>query len=1060
MSKLKNKFSFVFLIFSFFVSSSSYAVEDLEEAKDCLTATEISNKYGNYVKGDNSIDMYKSCGGHLEPIDFRFKSVATSIIDKETFAEMKSTVANRGGDFDRMVGYFDDNVPLQNYVEILMPISILLVAFLLIMFAVFWKNQSALKGAMIALLFGILAYEGTKVPEYAVRVWMYATAQYNHLLYSKHNVDKNIELFENSNLLAPSITLIEDQHKQLSGFLHLTEAINVATGNSITSSTYGSNLEVDFDFRHSGGNDIDEPSVAEYFEQQNACLAKDRVEADSNFELNFETWSDEGIGSYIVTGTHLLDIPSEANFVNGGETHDYNCADSSFGYEQSFAKVQNNALNIAQNFIQGKTAKHINAETSLFEDFKSTQSQDLNFMENEFQKVDLVFGSIQQNITGKLALSYAAAKEAQATHTDFKNTATYKSLVEDFKKISMPVFKYEGQQNFTTTELAELNALKLFTASFSLLFTEGDEDPKLRHSVNGWHFIQPFVEKTIRMQMAVDCALQDRTNGKGKSTYSFKEEYAYRWNAMDKNIKNSAMNDIGGGFDSACFIIEDGIMTATYADPALVDFHNKEIAARAQAVEILLSAMSNGILTATMSNNNELWEDAKIEYLNKIRPNLQSINESNLGFLKMKSQLESVYASTEDIYTFETSVPLKQLTLPQHFYNFNRFSNDVVTTEDMVRIIGSKRLEPYKLDTVFTADIKESIEQPTSNGFSWKELGASKLFKEALATGECPIQDKNGICKSNLQELNYQSTNKLIKIEMAAVAMQTMIKAIRFGGDAIGDVANTADQTVIGDVKGPHTLLIWFGKGAHAIAVAIDSTLGWIFDLLVVLIGLMIFAGKLAQHLPLITELVLIVYQNIFFIAPILLLPIIPVIETVIGVVKNFSGVEQNTFKFDGTIMLLKVYIRLIIMYFALNVFIFINYNPSVGSAVYHLVSSNFKDTGYIAFFIQNMLLSISYIWALFKSIPIINDLEDYILRLLNIATTATFNEANSFMNTLISFGGGKLFGHISRTNKLSNVAVAKGSEKIGNSINKGINNYKKRGRDNEKLGRALDTEH
>ncbi|XNJ88758.1 hypothetical protein AB6C47_018130 [Vibrio cyclitrophicus] len=1059
MSKLKNKFSFVFLIFSFFVSSFSYAVEDLEEAKDCLTATEISNKYGNFVKGDDSIDMYESCGGHLQAIDFRFLSVATAIIDKETFAEMKSTVAHLGGDFDRMVDYFDDNVPLQNYVEILMPISMVLIGFALTMYAVFSKNQSALMGVAIAILFAILAYAGTKVPEYAVRGWMYATAQYNHLLYSKHNVDRNIEFFENNNLLAPSITLIEDQHKQLSGFLHLTEAINVATGNSITSSTYGSKLEVDFDFRHSGGNDIDEPSVAEYFEQQNACLAKDRVEADSNFELNFETWSDEGIGSYIVTGTHLLDIPSEANFVNGGETHDYNCSDSSFGYEQSFAKVQNNALNIAQNFIEGKTAKHMNAETSLFEDFKSTQSQDLNFMENEFQKVDLVFGSIQQNITGKLALSYAAAKEAQATHTDFKNTETYKTLVEDFKKISMPVFKYEGQQNFSTTELAELNALKLFTASFSLLFTEGNEDPNLRHSVNGWHFIQPFVEKTIRMQMAIDCALQDRTNGNGTSMYSFKEEYAYRWNAMDKNIKNSAMSSIGGHFDSACFIIEDGVMDATYADPALVDIHTQEISARAQAVEILLSAMSNGILTATMSNNNELWEDAKIEYLNKIRPNLQSINESNLGFLKMKSQLESVYASTEDIYTFETSVPLKQLTLPQHFYNFNRFSNDVVTTEDMDRI--SHSLEPYKLDTVFTADVNKSIEQTTSNGFSWKELGASKLFKEALATGECPIQDRNGICKSNVQELNYQSSNKLIKIEMPAIAMQTVIKAARFGGDAIGDVANTADQTVIGDVKGPHTLLIWFGKGVHALAVAIDSTLGWIFDLLVVIIGIMIFAGKLAQHLPLITELVLTVYQHIYLIVPILLLPIVPVIEVIQGSIRTISGVQNNAFNFDGTIMLLKVGIlRWIIFYVALNVFIFINYNPAVGSAVYHLVSSNFKDTGYIAFFIQNMLLSISYIWVLFKSIPIINDLEAYILRLLKVDTTPTFNETNSFMNTLISFGGGRLFGHISRTNKLSNVAVEKGSQKIGSSIHKGVNTYKNRGSDTENLGKALDTEH
>ncbi|MCK8072451.1 hypothetical protein [Vibrio sp. 1CM23M] len=1059
MNKIRKQFSFLFLIFSIFATSFSYAVEDLEESKDCLTATELSSKYGNFQEGDNDLSMYESCGAHLMPNDFRLLSVLPSIIDKETFEKISPLVESFGGDSEEMSGYFKDNMPLQNYIEVLLPITMFIIGFIALISSIVGENKSKLKGVAYTVLFAILTYAGTRAPELAARSWTYATAYYNHLLYSNHDVEKNIQRFDSNAQLDLKSSIIEDQHKQLANFLHITEAINIATGNSITSNTYGTDIKVDFDLMYSGSNDISEPSVAEFFKQNAACLSKDRVETDSDFELNFKTWSDDGIGSKIITGASILDIPYRAEFKNGGETKDYNCGDSRFGLEQSFATIQNNALNIAQNFIQEKTAQNINAETTALEDFKSMQSQDLNYMENEFEKVDAAFGGIQQNLTGKLALAFAAAKEAQVSKTDFKNTSTYKSLVSDFEKIATPVFKYEGQQNFTTTELAEMNALKSFMASFSMLFSEGVEDDVLKHRVNGWHFIQPFVEKTVRMQMAVDCALQDRSNGNGKSMFSFKEEYANRWNAMDKGIKNSTMTSIGNGSDYACFVLEDGMLNASYANPLLIESNKEEIAARAQAIEILLSAMTNGILNATVSNNNEMWAEAKIEYLNKIRPTLHSVSESQLGFLKMKRDMENVYASVEEIYTYDTSVPLKALTDPQYFFNYNRFSDDIVTNEDMFQSINDRKLEPYKLDTIFS-NTDSDIQQASVGGFSWKSIGANKMIRELLSTGSCPILNKDGICLSSLQELNYTSTNQMIDVEIWAVMIQKTISLIRFGGDRIGESADTADHTIIGDVKGPQKLLIWLGKGIHGIAVMIDSTLGWVFDFIVVIIGLMILAGKLAQHLPLITDLVLTLYQHIYIVVPILLIPIVPVIDVTKSVSSSVSGDKSGSLKFDGTIMLAKVFfVRGLILYVAIEVFTFINTSPAVGSAVYHLVSSIFNNDGLIYFWIQNMIMSVSYIWALFKSIPIINDLEAYMLRLLNVETTPTFNETNTFVAGLIGFGGGRLFSNITRANSMSNVATQKSAEILGDGINKRVAAYKTQNSLNQGQKKELDSD-
>ncbi|EIV8508235.1 hypothetical protein MA785_000830 [Vibrio parahaemolyticus] len=1062
MENIFKKLSFLFLIFTLSIANAFAATDNkLEETKDCLTPVEISNKFGNFTEGDHDISMYKTCDSFIEKVDSKFLNVATAIIDKTTFDKLEPVVTSLGGDHEELRSYFKDHVPLQDILIVTANIAVVIISIFLFYIAIDSALNGALKGVITVLACVVMYFASSNLPEYATRAWLFGVSKVNNLIYEMHEIERNVQYFDGNNKLEPALSVIDKQYKTLSQMLHLGVAVDVATGNSITKSTYGSNIIVDTNGTYLGGFDIGQPTVAEFFEQNDECLAKDRVETSSNYEFNVKTWSDTGMLRFIPTDARVIDIPYRASFHNGGETHKYDCGDDAFGNEQAFMTIQSNNLNIAQNFVQGKTADIINGDTTMIENMASIISNKLFYIEEELEKVDVVFGSIQQNITGKIALAYAAAKEAQVKNDNYRNTNTYQNLVSDFENIARPVFIYSGEENFTTTEVAEINALKLFQASFSMLFTEGSEDEVLEQHVNGWHYLKPFVEKTVRMQMAVDCAKQTKSNGNGSSTYAFREEYAGRWNAMDKSsVKNKTMTDIGGGFDYACFVMEDGYMNAEYSDPALIEENERDINARAQAIEIMMSALTKGVFNASQSNNDQMWKDAKLEYLNNIRPTLQSVIESQFGFLDMKRQMENVYASVGEIYTYDIKVPVKELTQSQFFFNHNRFSSDVVTEEDMKNTIESRGLKSYSLSTIFNADTDVKFSE-IDTGFSIGDIGITSMLREFISSGDCPVKGKNGSCKASLQELNYTSTDKIEDMAIYFTVISKTIKMTRYFGEGVGDMADTADNTVVGKVPGPQKLLIWMGKAMKAIAIAVDVTLGWMLDLVVGLVWLLVLAGKLARYMPLITEIVLHVYMVIYFVVPLCLLPIIPVIEVFKSAVRKFLG-EQQPMNFKGTIMLIKVStIRWIVFYLAIKLLVFINTSPAIGGAIYHMVIGAFpkNNTGIMMFFMQNITLSLVYIWAIWKTVPIVNELENQILRLMNVAAESMFKETESFMKIITTVGLTKLHGYITQGNRSVNVGVQKGSEKVGASVNKAIKAYRKKQTSNPQQARAVDVD-
>ncbi|HHE0437771.1 TPA: hypothetical protein ACN35C_004630 [Vibrio parahaemolyticus] len=1062
MENIFKKFSFLFLIFTLSIANAFAATgNELEETKDCLTPIEISSKFGNFKDGDNDTSMYKPCGGFILPVDSKFLIVATAIIDKQTFDKLEPAVTLLGGNHEEQRAFFKDHVPLQDVIVVSAMFSAFVIFIALFYIAIDSALSGVLKGVLTTLAFGLVFSQTFYLPEYSVRAWLFGVSQYNKQIYELHEIDRNIEFFNTDNKLEPALTTIDKQYKALNQMLHLGTAVDVATGNSITKSTYGSSIIVDTNGTYLGGLDIGQPTVKEFFEQNDECLAKDRVETSSNFEFNVKTWSDTGLLQYIPTDARVIDIPYRASFHNGGETHKYDCGDDAFGNEQAFMTIQSNNLDIAQNFVQGKTADLISGDTTMIENIASITSNKLFYIEEELEKVDVVFGSIQQNITGKIALAYAAAKEAQVKNDNYRNTNTYQNLVSDFENIARPVFIYSGEENFTTTEVAEVNALKLFQASFSMLFTEGSEDEVLEQHVNGWHYLKPFVEKTVRMQMAVDCAKQTKSNGNGKSTYAFREEYADRWNAMDKSsVKNKSMTDIGGGFDYACFVMEDGYMNAEYSDPAFIEENERDINARAQAIEIMMSALTKGVFNASQSNNDEMWKDAKLEYLNNIRPTLQSVVESQFGFLDMKRQMENVYSSVEEIYTYDIKVPIKELTQSQFFFNHNRFSSDVVTSEDMKNTIEARGLKSYSLATIFNADTEVKISE-IDTGFSIGDIGINSLLRGFVSSGDCPIKGSNGSCKASLQELNYTSTDKIENMAIYFTAISKTIKMARYFGEGVGDIADTADNTVVGKVPGPQKLLIWMGKAMKAIAIAVDVTLGWMLDLVVGLVWLLVLAGKLARYMPLITEIVLHVYMVIYFVVPLCLLPIIPVIEVFKSAVRKFLG-EQQPMNFKGTIMLIKVAtIRWIVFYLAIQLLVFLNTSPVVGGAIYHMVIGAFpkNDTGIMMFFMQNITLSLVYIWAIWKTVPIVNELENQILRLMDVAAEAMFKETESFMKIITTVGLTRAYGYITQGNRFANAGVQKGSKKVGASVNKAIKAYREKQTSSTQQARAVDVD-
>lgn len=1027
MKKIFKHISTIFLFTVSILSSSVYATNgSVEEAIDCVDPKIMSQKIGKFEKGEME---YTPCGDFLRPFDTMFLRVATVLIDRDTFTKMETIVRMLGGDYELMLPAFSEHNAFQNTLSIAFKALTPMIAIFIFCLMVTARKEDKSKAAIATLILGLILLGSFSISKYSAYCWLFITSHYNEFLWNAHDIEQNLEYFTDGETLRLSTTAIEESDEQFSNMLHAISAIDVATDNRIRTSNYGSSIEVDFDFRSNKSNDIAKPTIAQYLEMQDECSLKDRAEVSENVELNFTTLADTGLLSLIPSGANLLSIPYKAEFFNGGETYDYNCPEREFGFEKGFASIQINHVLLAQHLMSKKHADEVADQTTMIEDIADAFSNDLAYMEKEFVDVDVVAGQQLENIEGKLMLSHAIALQSQSTGEDYKLSSQYESLVAAYKGTFNKVFSYNQDRGFTIAEQAQLNAIKMGIAKFSSFFsnTKG-MDPKLMYNLNGWHYAKPFISKTVRMNMAVDCAINH------PSSYIHRQKYAQEWNAIDKtSVKNASMKSLGGGFDYACFIYEDGMLNADYSDPESINENIKEITARKKAVEIMLSAISEAVFQLSV-NNPEMFEDAKLEYINSIEPTMQSVVQSRFGFMEMKQDLQNVFATVEELYSFDLLDLIDDLTLPQTFYNYHRFSKDVLTGEDISNIDKVYRIGKYNLSTTFKGFVKGQTNEPVSTSL---EVGILSLLGDKLNAGTCPIRDEEGNCKASLQELNYASNSKMLNIALTITAARTAIKVARATGNAVKDVADTSDKTVIG--KSPQGKLGGLIGGAFfAVAVSLDIAFGWLFDVLFVFSWLAVFLGKVAMYIPLIAELSFVLFGAVYLLVSMLLLAVVPLKEMTMNIARMAMGEKdfEKIANFDGTINILKsTIIRWVIFFGAIYLFLFLHNSSGIGGAFYTLMISVVDDNSVITTLLYGFVMSIAYIFALFKTITVVNSFEDSILKKLNVDGGATFQESNNAIGSLVGFATGRLWGQAATQGRMLNVGADKMGAGFGNTL-------------------------
>lgn len=1024
MRSIFKKISSIILFSAIVLSVHTYG---LEEAKDCVDPKIMSSKFGDF-KGEDM--TYTPCGPFLTEVDERFLMVAKILIDKETFVKMKDKIIRLGGNYEKMVEYFDEHNHFQTVIMLLSNYPLTFASVYLFFLGVLVAKNGVSKAALLTMFLAVLIGLAAYMSRYAADGWLLFSSNLNKFLWDRHDVEENVKFFNGENALRLNPESIEASDKALNNFLHLVAATNVSTDNVIRKGHYGSNVEVDFDYRSSKGNDIDEPTIAEYLEMQNECSMKDRAVVEENAEFNI-SFGNSGLSKYIPKAS-IISVPFRANFTNGGETFDYNCPQKDFGIDgKIFATLGFEGIALLQKFHQNKHADELADQSTVIEDLASVISTELAYSEKELVNMDVLAGQQLKNITGKIDLAHAIALQSQKSGEDYHSSKPFQSLVQSFKGTFANGFKENKEMDFTLVEKTGLDFIKMGQAKFSTFFsnTKGF-DPKLMFNLNGWHYAQPFINKTIQMNLAVDCAISS------PSSFIKRKDFAQGWNALDKtSIKNKDATTMSGSSDFHCFVYEDGMLNAEYSNPETVENNIKEIAARKQAIEIVLSAITEAVFQLSV-NDPKVFEKGKLEYLNKLRPTVQSAISSQLGFLKMKKDLMNVFATAENLYSFEILDLFDDLSLPQTYFNYARFSKDVVTEQDKATTNQVQGIKSVNLSNLFNNYTKGQFAEPVSDSI---EVGIAKLIGDTFITGQCPLRDEKGKCKASLQELNYVSKDNLLNLFITVTATRTAIKVAEGIGAGTKSVADTADKTSLGKTpKGKLATLL--AKGVSTSLIALGAAAGWFLDIAWVIVGLLLLLTQIAEFLPTFVEIMFLFLFIVEIIVAALLISFIISKEMSVNLFRMALGgtdIKEIT-NFDGSIaLIISVLTRWIIFYGSIFLFIEMNNNAAIGGAFYSLIESMGSNSSTLATLATSLLMSFAIVMALFSIPKVINYFEESVFKIAGIHSRSAFAETSQYVTTIFGFMTGNVMGRMSSQQKMIVGASEQMGRNIGNSLRK-----------------------
>lgn len=961
--------------------------------KECRTP----KIYSSQIHNQPSAKYLPPCSIYLTKNDPRFEFIAPFYVTKKDVERNKGWLENIGYEVDEnSLSKFNQST----FGSTLLATSVLLIGitfvFYIISLIITWlTSQRVPIGKFIIFTFALGTISMFAIsPNTQIKLIATVIGHINLSYEDNYNIQEELEKRSLKNVDQFASEEAKILNDNVVSFLFEASAQDVIT-NQLTFKNHMADKDAQYDPQGSV-IDVKKFSIREKLALINQCNSTTRSETKNDLEL---TLSLDKLKKLDLGAS----ISHKAALWTGGEAVDWEC-DSGFGYNKVWGNLTSYTTNNLKNFHASEPKKNMSQNTSYATDLKAMVDKRIEVSLDVVEKIDIDGSNGALMNTSELNYALNTAKEVAKSGISYKDTKSFPLLVDSLKR-QMGVLAFEKDDAFTVEEANHLRILGKEQFKFSKLFGHFlGNDEVTEEDINGYYYVKPFIDEAIYSALAYECSKR-----LSMEEFLIYEEAAKDFNAgLDEDSKK--LKQLGARNDFSCYRLNDNFEMTAVGNPNLRDKYWQDMFNYKQAFQIWLMAMdvaANEIVAET----NENHEEELLELLNIVAPNAKSLSDFKIALVDFNNKSYKSVNTQENIFTYKINSYIKyDSTIPSYFYNFDKFSKDILSDSEIEQLAKINSLKKYDLSPILTPIKRSEVAGDIELESLSEKIGTSQWFDNLMIGAKCPIIDSEGRCDASIIQQAHHNKGEMTE----AAANFTLAKFAGTGAAAACEASDGSNFDMKAVMGGPMTIFIELVGTASCISLqSFEIAFGDITLSMVFISWFAVLMAKLTVVSPLIIDLFLI----LFF------LRAIPILVMMLGLVMpydlaqsaikaGFSNKPVNElFNFHATVSVIKALVfRIAVIVINVQLLMYIIHSETFGGTIYDMVRPIFPETliGGALFGICYNLFTMFVIILVFKTV---GRFEDDIADLVGISSGGFMSEQSQIVGAMHAYFMGKVYG-------------------------------------------------
>ncbi|EJB8440301.1 hypothetical protein MW344_004973 [Vibrio parahaemolyticus] len=1017
---------FVLLALMFSVNASANVNGTDANGNECRTA----KVYSSQIHNQPSANYLPPCGSYLTQNDQKFKGIAAFFVTKEDVVNNAPWLQNKGYvvDDNSLNDFSDSTTASSLFASAFLMLGITFVMYVFLMIIVSLTEKNVPMGKFLIFLFALGTLSMFVMsPNTQIKLIATVVGQINYAYEDNYNVVYELERRSLKNVDEFASEESETLNENVISFLYEASAQDVLT-NYLTFKDHMVDTDAQYDPQGSI-RDVKEFTNREKLTLINQCNSTTRSETKNDLELTLSL-------DKIKNLDFGASISHKAAIWTGGEAVDWEC-DSGFGYNKVWGNLTSYTTNNLKNFHSSEPKKNMSQNTSYLTDLKAAVDKRIEVSLDVIEKIDLAGSNGALLNTSEMDFALNTAKEVAKSGGSYKDTKSFPLLVASLKR-QMGVLSFEKDDAFTVEEANQLRILGKEQFKFSKMFGHFlGNDEATDEDINGYYYLKPYFDEAIYSAMAYECSTR-----LSMEEFLIYQKFATDFNsALDEDTKK--LKQIGARNDLNCFRFNDNFEIEAVGNPNLKDKYWQDMFNYKQAFQYWLKAIdvaANEIVAETNENHDEKIK----ELLNIVAPNAKSLSDFKIALIDFNNKSYKSVNTQENIFTYKINSHINyDSTKPAYYYNFDKFSKDILDESEVEQLAKLKSLRKYDLSPILTPIKRSEVAGDIELESISEKIGTSQWIDDITIGAECPIIDNEGRCDASIIQQAHHNTGEM----MEAATTFTLLKFAGSGAAAACEVTDGAKFDMKAVLGGPMKIFVELIGTASCITIqSYEIAFGDITLSMVIIAWFAVLMAKLTVVSPLIIDIFLFLY---FLRAiPTLIIMLAGVMPYELGrnsirTIASDKPVEE-LFHFNATVAILKALLfRTAIVVINIKLLMYIIHSETFGGAVFDMVSPIFPDTliGGAMFGICYNLFSMFIPVLAFKTV---GRFEDDMAQLIGTSSGGFMSEQSQIVGAVHAYATGKVYSEAK--GNLTNVA-----NKVDSKTKQAIHESEKRKKEKEK---------